>query len=216
MECYYCLKPGHRVRDCTTKKQAEERQKERDERRGKQGKSASGYHAFADDTGVHGLTVSLSATAAAEIAAFKALSSFERPASSHNAFPATKSDDSNVWVVDSGASHHLTPNRSAFNRDLRPFPEPIPVNIADGSTFAMGNGSINFQLDCGVPLRVEALYVPDFGVSYSCQLAKAGTNVLFSTRQLLPLVKGQDIQTGFGPFSDSSELSELSDFSGFG
>ena len=59
---------------------------------------------------------------------------------------------------------------------------------------------------------MEALYVPDFGVSYSRQLAKAGTNVLFSTRQLLPLVKGQDVQTGFGPFCDSSELSDFSEF----
>ena len=182
LECYYCLKPGHRVRDCATKKKAEEKQKERDERRGKQGKSASGYNAFADDTGVHGLTVSLSATAVAEIAAFKALSSSERSTSSHSAFSVTKPDNSNIWIVDSGASHHLTPNRSAFNRDLRPFPEPIPVNIADGSTcFAMGIGSIDLQLDCGIPLRVEALYVPDFGVSLISvrQLAKAGTSVLF-------------------------------------
>ena len=104
LECHYCLKLGRRARDYSIKKRAQEKQKERDERRGIQGKSASGYHAFADDTGVHGLTVSLSATAVAAIAAFKA-HLYSKDLHRHNAFSATKSDDSNGWIVDSSASH---------------------------------------------------------------------------------------------------------------
>jgi len=121
LERHCCLKLRHRARGCSIKKRVPEKQMGRDERRGIQG------------NGIQGPIF------------------IERPTSSHNAFLSTKSDDSNVWIVDSGASHHMTSNRSAFNRDLRPFPEPIPVVIADDSTFAMGNGSINFQLDCGVP-----------------------------------------------------------------
>ena len=77
-------------------------------------------------------------------------------------FAAISETGSVSWLIDSGASHHLTGNKQVF-RDFRSLPKPIPVQVANGTKcLATGSGSIHFQLDCGL-LTVKALYVPDFG-----------------------------------------------------
>jgi len=57
----------------------------------------------------------------------------------------------------------------------------LQVESADSVSLATATGSINLQLDCGMLLRVEALFVPDFGASLLSipQLLKDGIDVRF-------------------------------------
>jgi len=55
--------------------------------------------------------------------------------------------------------------------EYHPLEEFLQVESADSVSLATVAGSINLQLDCGMLLRVEALYVPDFGASLTRYLS---------------------------------------------
>jgi len=97
-------------------------------------------------------------------------------------FAAISETGSVSWIIDSGASHHLTGNKPVF-RDFRSLPKPIPVKVANGTKCpATGSGSIHFHLDCGLLLTVKALYVPDSGAVYLISvdaLNNSGFEVIF-------------------------------------
>jgi len=80
-----------------------------------------------------------------------------------HAYAVTSGNGSQDWLINSGASQHLTGNKHSI-QNLQRLSNSIPVKIANGATCqATGIGSIQFHLDCGLLLTVKALYVPDFG-----------------------------------------------------
>jgi len=123
-------------------------------REDKRGKSASAHHVKTGDTVVHGLT------AMARVARH-----------------TCKTDE---WIIDSGATHHISPNLMDFH-EYHPLEGFLQVESADSVSLVTAAGSINLQLDCGMLLRVKALYVPDFRASLLLvpQLIKDGIDVSF-------------------------------------
>ena len=85
------------------------------------------------------------------------------------------------WVLDSGATHHMTADKTLFEdlTDIR-----APIHIVNGSEMmAIGKGDITIELDVNgttnqVRLR-KVLYVPDMGpsglLSVRCIQAAGGT-----------------------------------------
>jgi len=62
--------------------------------------------------------------------------------------------------VDSGASHHLSCDRMAFN-SLKRLSQPITIYLGDSSSvFATGSGEITIALQ-NSSLTIHALFVPD-------------------------------------------------------
>ena len=117
-------------------------------------KSASAHRVATEDTIVHGLTAM--------------------------ARTAGNTPNTNNWIIDSGTTHHISPNLTDF-QDYHPLKEFIEVESADCVSLATAAGSISLQLDCGIHLRLEALYVPDFGASLLSvpQLIKKDIDVSF-------------------------------------
>ena len=107
-------------------------------REDKRGKSASAHRVTSDDTIVHGLTAM--------------------------AKMAGNTSNTNEWIIDSGATHHISPNLTDF-QEYHPLEQFLEVASADSVSLATAAGRINLQLTCGILLRVEALYVADFGAS---------------------------------------------------
>jgi len=93
---------------------------------------------------------------------------------------ARNTPNTDEWIIDSGATHHISPNLTDFH-EYHPLEEFLQVESADSVSLATATGSINLQLECGMLLRVEALYVPDFGASLLSvpQLIKDGIDVSF-------------------------------------
>jgi len=80
-----------------------------------------------------------------------------------HAYAATPGNGSQDWLIDSGASHHLTGNKHSI-QNLQYLPNSIPVKIVNGATCqATRIRSIQFHLDCGLLLTVKTLHVPNFG-----------------------------------------------------
>ena len=90
------------------------------------------------------------------------------------------------WLLDSGASRHMTPQRSWFST-YRPVIPPIPVRVGDGSNIqAVGIGQIMVTLKnrkgTELPASIkEVLHVPDLNASLMSvnQLTQGCTNVIF-------------------------------------
>ena len=69
------------------------------------------------------------------------------------------------WLIDSGASHNLCPDRSIFTK-LTQLATPIPVYLGDGSSLpGIAKGEIRLQLPSGKVLSVPALLVPKLRTS---------------------------------------------------
>ena len=136
-------------------------------REDKRGKSASAHRVKTEDTVVHGLT------AMARVAGH-----------------TCKTDE---WIIDSGATHHISPNLMDF-REYHPLEEFLQAQSADSVSLATAAGSINHQLDCGMLLRVEALHVPDFGASLLSvpQLIKDGIDVSFRSHSRTAYITSED------------------------
>ena len=66
-----------------------------------------------------------------------------------------KTDDS---LIDSGATHHFVPDRSAFKSyDTI---DPIDVGTTDGSSLVFGKGIVTIKLD--VEIYFEGYHAPKF------------------------------------------------------
>jgi len=130
-------------------------------------KSASAHGVKTGDTVVHGLT------AMARVAG------------------NTRNTDE--WIIDSSATHHISPNLMNFH-EYHPLKEFLQVESADSVSLATAAGSTNLQLDCGMLLRVETLYIPDFGASLLSvpQLIKDGIDVSFHSHSLTVYITSED------------------------
>jgi len=161
--CYYGTRKEHKEIDCEVKRPTEMRQGREDKR----GKSASAHHVKTRDTVVHSLT------AMARVAGH--------------------TRKTNEWIINSGTTHHISPNLMDFH-EYHPLEEFLQVESADSVSLATAAGSINLQLDCGMLLRVEALYVPDFRASLLSvpQLIKDGIDVSFRSRSRTAYITSED------------------------
>jgi len=135
-------------------------------REDKRGKSASAHRVTTGDTVVHGLT------AMARVAG--------------------NTPNTDEWIINSGATHHIAPNLMDFH-EYHPLEELLQVESADSVSLATATGSINLQLECGMLLRVEALYVPDFGASLLSvhQFIKDGIDVSFHSHSCTAYITPQ-------------------------
>ena len=99
----------------------------------------------------------------------------------------------NEWIIDSGATHRISPNLIDFH-EFHPLEEFLQVESADSVSLATAAESINLQLDCGMLLKVEALYVPDFGVFLLLvpQLIKGGIDVSFRSHSRTAYITSED------------------------
>ena len=60
--------------------------------------------------------------------------------------PVIIEDQQVLWVIDSGASRHMTSNRNAFS-EYTTLLEPIPVSIATGNLVqAVGQGTVPLKI----------------------------------------------------------------------
>ena len=70
------------------------------------------------------------------------------------------SDGNSNWIIDSGASHHLTADQGLFSA-LQPLKEEITVTVGNGQSIkAVGIGKVHFELPFGPRFSIDALYVP--------------------------------------------------------
>jgi len=136
-------------------------------REDKHRKSAYAHHVKTGDTVVHGLTVM--------------------------ARVARNTRNTDEWITDSGATHYISPNLMDFH-EYHPLKESLQVESVDSVSLATTTGSINLQLDCRILLRVEPLYVPDFGASLLSvpQLIKNGIDVSFRSHSRIAYITSED------------------------
>lgn len=111
-------------------------------------------------------------------------------------------DDDSVWLLDSGASEHMTSHREWFDT-YQPIPDPYPIKIGDGSyLYAVGRGSVKaLSLIDGQEIELtlkNVQYVPSIGNNlFSLGAADAaGANVTFSKSKVTMSVNDELIATG--------------------
>lgn len=112
---------------------------------------------------------------------------------------ALASVHADVWVLDSGASVHMTGNK-AWLHDLRALHCPVDVTVADGSTLqATHTGTATFTNDRHELVKLtDVIYVPALAFNLiSCmKLAKRGAHVVFKERACDIIVNDQVILRG--------------------
>jgi len=93
--------------------------------------------------------------------------STSQPASASHATTATVAA-SKYWIMDSGASHHMTSHRDWF-QTYYPFQTPLPIELGNNAVIhAQGKGTIKMQLDVyGKSISdntlTDVLYAPELG-----------------------------------------------------
>lgn len=156
--CNYCKKPGHRWKECRKKKYDDERKKKFSSQRNDQSKPRE--------------------NSKEEKKELVNSDAFIVKQSKHTSFTTGKYS----WIVDSGATSHMTSNRKWFD-EFEAFDEPEPIVIGNGKQIAAyGQGKINFS-SAGFSGWLESvLWVPKL------------TENLFSVNQALV----QGCQVNFG------------------
>jgi hypothetical protein len=155
-KCYNCGKTGHRVRDCRAPKKDPE----------DAGKSPS-TGPLPTPTGGRGLSPSpakagaIGSTANAKYAVEQSWAAFTVD---NRASGSLGSLDELLWVVDSGASRHMTYCRDAFT-EFSALQEPIVIQTANGAELqAVGQGTVVLKVPrkgAVSPVALtEVLYVP--------------------------------------------------------
>jgi len=148
-ECWFCGKKGHIQKDCfKTKDQGHWRNERKPDR--------SLFSVAGNGTTKADLAVvqSLTASTATRIVQW--------PEFFHSQIiqPSIELQLKRPWVIDSGASYSLTPDKALFTM-LHPLEEDITVTVGNGDTIkAVGKGSISFVFSFGLEMSIEARYVP--------------------------------------------------------
>jgi hypothetical protein len=105
-----------------------------------------------------------------------------------SALSGTVPTDSDIWLIDSGASRHMTGHREHLT-DLVEKESRLHVVLGDNARYTMkGVGTSSFQLDSDIPLQLsEVLYVPGMkrNLVFVSALEDKGYKVIFSEGKVL-------------------------------
>jgi len=139
--CWSCKKPGHRRREC--------RKLASDKKRRDGGGGVRNWGPNDSPSGAVAFTTTVMEERPPTAAQAEAASQLE-----------SRSHGQHTWIVDSGASHHMT-NKSSNSANYIPT-DGFFVTLANGETAeAVGKGPLLFTPRTGVPLALqEVLYVP--------------------------------------------------------
>ena len=103
----------------------------------------------------------------------------------------------NSWLVDSGASKHMTGNRGALTSYRKKF--TTQVELGDDSAYKIeGLGSTTLQLDSGTVLHIDdVLYVPGLkkNLIFVDGLEDKGYRVLFMDKKVLLWAKNEKLSS---------------------
>lgn len=161
--CAYCKIPGHKEEDCYRKKREEKEKKAERKAGGKHSNTAAKAKASnSDDDSESASDTPVAANVACTSTAYNTVFVSANLAA----------EDLNEVNVDSGASHHLTPNLIWFERGtIRKLALPLPITTADGKViYATKEGTLLFDVvgEGGVVTRGQferTLYVPDLATT---------------------------------------------------
>lgn len=103
--------------------------------------------------------------------------------------------EANLWVADSGATVHVTPNRQLLSNFLR-FEKPREIYTGGSSRFASGMGDFAYSQDNRIGRIKDVLLVIDFPTNLISllKLAEKGCTVEIMNKQEAPLVIKRDDQ----------------------
>lgn len=174
--CLYCHRPGHIARECNKKT----RDMEAARRSGRAPRRNNQY----------------SAIAFASVTCPKPSTHLAAPKPAFSAVELPSPIDTCRFVLDTGASRHMTPTRSILT-DLRPPPEHLTVTFGNGAQAKpAGVGDVYLELARGTTVVItDVLYMPNaaeslFSVSYAankgfhfsfgasgCEIFKGSTSI---------------------------------------
>ena len=173
IKCYYCQKLGHKSNECRKKKKdAEEKEKKEKGNSATTSKSVNAHITTASIEEIddnNDLSVSLYAAARSR------------------------------WMVDSGATHHITPNRSDF---ISWTPAKGTVSLGGHAEIAqIGTGTVAIRPSGGdktVHLH-DVMHVPDAGARYFSvsALMQKGGQITFKDKVITISAQGRQIAKGY-------------------
>ncbi len=173
LTCHYCQKKGHIQPDCRKKKKDEKDKEKKDKG------SASGSGTKAVNSHVVETTASIQEV---------------NDDMSVALYAASRS----CWMMDSGATHHISPHHSDF-KDFTP--SKGTVRIGDSSTISQeGVGTVVFKSPQGYSLTLSnVLYVPAVKTRFMSTraLAQKGAEITFSERAFQIAVNRQCVAKGY-------------------
>lgn len=190
--CWYCNRRGHKRVDCRTRATAEHRQRARQE-------ATITSEASISTTHYPPVSVRHPTAAAAYVdALLDDVSNLPSevtfaPATSFSVISVADSDIlSTHWIIDSGASYHITYDRRYFST-YQLLSRSIPVRIANGVSYpAIAMGIVMIDLQCGATIALRnVLHVPAFHVSLVSvhALNQTGLHVSFNAQNATCQIK---------------------------
>jgi hypothetical protein len=149
IRCFNCDKKGHFAKDCPEKSN-----KEKDNRKFK-GKGKRKHHAHAADDKGHRSKRSRVETSSSSDDEFTFIS----------ALTGTITHDDDVWLIDSGASKHMTGNRASLKEVEEKKNSSQQVEIGDNSKHDVkGVGEASFRLDSGKSVNMKNILQVSYGI----------------------------------------------------
>jgi len=178
LTCHYCNKKGHIKPDC--------RKRKKDEAEAAKKASTSGSSNKAANSHVQVVPSTASIKEVDDL-----VENFEVGVALYTA-------ERMRWMMDSGATHHITPHRSDF-KDYTP--TKGSVRLGDKSTIdQIGVGSVTFTTSLGLPITLSnVLHLPQVKTRFMSTraLAQKGAEVSFDSGSFKITVKSKCVATGY-------------------
>ena len=166
LTCHYCQKKGHIKPNCCKRKKDEAEQKKKEGNASRSGNKAANSHQL------------VPTTASIKEIDKDLVESFDNNSIGVALYAALR----DRWMMDSGATHHITPHRSDFS-DYTPCRGA--VRLGDKSTISqVGVGSVVFTTSQGIPITLSnVLHLPEVKTRFisTRALAQKGVEVLFDS-----------------------------------
>ena len=115
---------------------------------------------------------------------------------------ASSQDKSQLWYIDSGATEHMTSNKSLFVNYVR-YPQPTEIFLGDDRAIkALGEGKVRLEFHDGSNVRTmglhNVLYVPDIAKNLVpvSTMTQKGAEVLFENDNCYVTKDGKTMNIG--------------------